>query len=65
MRLPGKSGPRLVCNELADNGSPQVLGAALTQSPVIIFMESHCVMQPGWLEPLLEALAQAHILWLV
>lgn len=35
----------------------KVIGAALIQSPVLVFMEPHCVVQRHWLEPLLEQLA--------
>lgn len=37
----------------------KVIGAALIDSPVIIFMEPHCVVSRQWLEPLLEQLALA------
>lgn len=35
----------------------KVTGAALTKSPVIIFMEPHCIVQRQWFEPLLSRLA--------
>jgi len=35
----------------------KVIGAALITSPVLIFMEPHCIVQRHWLEPLLEQLA--------
>lgn len=34
----------------------KVTGAAQTDSPVIIFMEPHCIANQQWLEPLLERL---------
>mmetsp|Transcript_103630 Transcript_103630/g.186984 ORF Transcript_103630/g.186984 Transcript_103630/m.186984 type:complete len:465 (-) Transcript_103630:117-1511(-) len=37
----------------------KVTGAALVTSPVIVFMEPHCVVQKQWLEPLLEQLAMS------
>jgi len=37
----------------------KVIGAAMIKSPVIIFMEPHCVVSRQWLEPLLEQLALA------
>lgn len=37
----------------------KVIGAALVSSPVVVFMEPHCVVEKQWLEPLLEQLARA------
>ncbi|CAJ1432879.1 unnamed protein product [Effrenium voratum] len=37
----------------------KVIGAALISSPVIVFMEPHCVVSKQWMEPLLEQLALA------
>ncbi|CAK8995890.1 unnamed protein product [Durusdinium trenchii] len=37
----------------------KVIGAAMIQSPVLIFMEPHCIVSRQWLEPLLEQLALA------
>lgn len=37
----------------------KVIGAALVSSPVVVFMEPHCVVVKQWLEPLLEQLARA------
>lgn len=37
----------------------KVIGAALVKSPVIVFMEPHCIVNKEWLEPLLEQLLQA------
>jgi len=34
----------------------KVIGAALIKSPVLFFMEPHCIVQRNWLEPLLEQL---------
>eukprot|EP00931_Biecheleriopsis_adriatica_P103745 TRINITY_DN78539_c0_g1_i1.p1 TRINITY_DN78539_c0_g1~~TRINITY_DN78539_c0_g1_i1.p1 ORF type:complete len:461 (-),score=83.27 TRINITY_DN78539_c0_g1_i1:75-1457(-) len=35
----------------------KVIGASLVESPVILFMEPHCIVVTQWLEPLLEHLA--------
>jgi polypeptide N-acetylgalactosaminyltransferase len=35
----------------------KVTGAAMTTSPVIVFLEPHCIANRHWLEPLLEQLA--------
>lgn len=37
----------------------KVIGAALVSSPVVIFMEPHCVVVHQWMEPLLEQLARS------
>mmetsp|Transcript_16595 Transcript_16595/g.29043 ORF Transcript_16595/g.29043 Transcript_16595/m.29043 type:complete len:488 (+) Transcript_16595:184-1647(+) len=37
----------------------KVIGAALIDSPIIVFMEPHCVVVQEWLEPLLEQLAES------
>lgn len=37
----------------------KVIGAALVSSPVVIFMEPHCVVVQQWMEPLLEQLARS------
>eukprot|EP00927_Polykrikos_kofoidii_P053642 TRINITY_DN48230_c0_g1_i1.p1 TRINITY_DN48230_c0_g1~~TRINITY_DN48230_c0_g1_i1.p1 ORF type:complete len:351 (+),score=65.57 TRINITY_DN48230_c0_g1_i1:64-1053(+) len=37
----------------------KVTGAALVRSPVIVFMEPHCIVGKNWLEPLLERLVQS------
>lgn len=37
----------------------KVTGAGLVHSPVIVFMEPHCIVQEQWLEPLLEQLREA------
>merc|ERR1712100_9666 len=34
----------------------KVTGAALVKSPVVFFMEPHCIVGKDWLEPLLETL---------
>eukprot|EP00933_Yihiella_yeosuensis_P024448 TRINITY_DN18965_c0_g1_i1.p1 TRINITY_DN18965_c0_g1~~TRINITY_DN18965_c0_g1_i1.p1 ORF type:complete len:419 (-),score=49.33 TRINITY_DN18965_c0_g1_i1:151-1407(-) len=36
----------------------KVIGAEIIKSPVIIFMEPHCIVQPEWIEPLLEKLVE-------
>jgi len=36
----------------------KVTGASLTTSPVIVFLEPHCIANRQWLEPLLEQLAR-------
>lgn len=36
----------------------RTLGAARAAGEVLVFMDSHCECQKGWLEPLLERLAQ-------
>lgn len=36
----------------------KVIGAALVQSPVVVFMEPHCIVSRHWLEPLLVELQQ-------
>jgi len=35
----------------------KVIGAAMVKSPVLFFMEPHCIVARQWLEPLLENLA--------
>jgi len=35
----------------------KVIGAAMISSPIIIFMEPHCIVVKQWLEPLLEQLS--------
>ncbi|CAK0870549.1 unnamed protein product [Prorocentrum cordatum] len=35
----------------------RVIGARRTTSEVLVFMEPHCVVQPRWIEPLLERMA--------
>eukprot|EP00439_Symbiodinium_sp_Y106_P017598 s2244_g2.t1 len=37
----------------------KVIGAAMITSPVLIFMEPHCIVVQQWLEPLLEQLSLA------
>lgn len=37
----------------------KVIGAKLVSSPVIVFMEPHCIVNKQWLEPLLMQLAHA------
>ncbi|CAE7228615.1 gly-4, partial [Symbiodinium microadriaticum] len=37
----------------------KVIGAAMISSPVLIFMEPHCIVVQQWLEPLLEQLSLA------
>jgi polypeptide N-acetylgalactosaminyltransferase len=37
----------------------KVIGASLVNSPVILFMEPHCIVNQQWLEPMLEQLSQA------
>lgn len=36
----------------------RTLGAARAAGEVLVFMDSHCECQKGWLEPLLERVAQ-------
>lgn len=38
----------------------KVIGAKLVTSPVIVFMEPHCIVNKHWLEPLLEQLSLSH-----
>jgi len=35
----------------------KIIGVTLVKSPVIVFMEPHCIVSRHWLEPLLEQLA--------
>mmetsp|Transcript_86713 Transcript_86713/g.245830 ORF Transcript_86713/g.245830 Transcript_86713/m.245830 type:complete len:438 (+) Transcript_86713:81-1394(+) len=37
----------------------KVIGAGLVNSPVIFFMEPHCIVLKNWIEPLLERLQQS------
>lgn len=37
----------------------KVIGAALARSPVIVFMEPHCIVGRQWLEPLLQRLSES------
>lgn len=37
----------------------KVIGAKLVSSPVLIFMEPHCIVNKQWLEPLLQQLARS------
>lgn len=37
----------------------KVIGSKLVTSPVIIFMEPHCIVNPQWMEPLLMQLIQS------
>lgn len=39
-------------------GGCRSLGAAKAEGEVLVFMDSHCECQKGWLEPLLERVAQ-------
>lgn len=39
-------------------GGCRALGAARAVGEVLVFMDSHCECQKGWLEPLLERVAQ-------
>lgn len=39
-------------------GGCRALGAARAAGEVLVFMDSHCECQKGWLEPLLERVAQ-------
>lgn len=39
-------------------GGCRSLGAARAAGEVLVFMDSHCECQKGWLEPLLERVAQ-------
>ncbi|XP_034456515.1 polypeptide N-acetylgalactosaminyltransferase 15-like [Hippoglossus hippoglossus] len=39
-------------------GGCRTLGAARAAAEVLVFMDSHCECQKGWLEPLLERVAQ-------
>lgn len=39
-------------------GGCRTLGAARAAGEVLVFMDSHCECQKGWLEPLLERVAQ-------
>ena len=36
------------------------LGAALSSSSTLVFLEPHMIFNPGWLEPLLDALEDGH-----
>lgn len=39
-------------------GGCRTLGAARAAGEVLVFMDSHCECHTGWLEPLLERVAQ-------
>lgn len=39
-------------------GGCRTLGAARAEGEVLVFIDSHCECQKGWLEPLLERVAQ-------
>lgn len=43
-------------------GGCRALGAARAAGEVLVFMDSHCECQKGWLEPLLERVAQDRLL---
>lgn len=33
-------------------------GAGVAQQPILVFLDAHCLVEPGWLEPLLAALTE-------
>jgi polypeptide N-acetylgalactosaminyltransferase len=37
----------------------KIIGADLTKSPVLVFMEPHCIVSENWLEPLLQQMVAA------
>lgn len=39
-------------------GGCRSLGASKAEGEILVFMDSHCECQKGWLEPLLEQVAQ-------
>ncbi|KAK9527000.1 hypothetical protein VZT92_015666 [Zoarces viviparus] len=52
-------GVRLIrCTKRLGVGGCRTLGAARAAGEVLVFIDSHCECQKGWLEPLLERVAQ-------
>lgn len=46
-------------------GGCRSLGASKAEGELLVFMDSHCECQKGWLEPLLERVAQDRYLLLL
>lgn len=46
-------------------GGCRSLGAAKAEGDVLVFVDSHCECQKGWLEPLLQKVAQDRYLCII